>query len=392
MTALSTLPAFSIVAAIGDAAARWHDADFPARVRATERVAERTGYSVPVVEYALDRLFLQIDRGTLEAVIAGELGEVEILDGFRARSGRTQAWARPVGRVCVISSRTTIGVALPAAVFALCAKCDVLVKDREDSLIASFFETLREERAEFEQAARAEPWSSDDRDLPALGAFDAVAAFGRDETLAAVRSALEPETRFIGFGSRVSAGYVTRESLSSAGAASKIAREAARDIVLYETEGCLSLHVLFVEDAGAVSAAGFSEMLREEIARAGIEFPRGEPIGRRLGEAAHERALAAFRKTAGLSALAEPPPFLPRLTHAVPVHDPGEALAYLRRHSLPLEGFALSDGRRDAIDMAVAAGAVRLTRFGALQDPPLTGEHGGRPRIAEFVRWVDRTF
>jgi hypothetical protein len=25
-----------------------------------------------------------------------------------------------------------------------------------------------------------------------------------------------------------------------------------------------------------------------------------------------------------------------------------------------------------------------------MQDPPLSGHHGGRPRIADFVRWVDR--
>jgi hypothetical protein len=41
--------------------------------------------------------------------------------------------------------------------------------------------------------------------------------------------------------------------------------------------------------------------------------------------------------------------------------------------------------------MALDAGAVRLTRFGELQHPPLGGDHGGRPRIAEFIRWIDKT-
>ena len=126
MTALAALPARSIVRAIADAAARWSDADFPARVRATQRVAERTGYSVPVVEYAFDRLFFSITQDAITATIKDELGGLEILDEFMPRQGRTDAWAQPVGNVCVISSRTTIGVALPAAIFALCAKCDVL--------------------------------------------------------------------------------------------------------------------------------------------------------------------------------------------------------------------------------------------------------------------------
>jgi len=82
VTALAKIPAGRITGAISDAAERWRDADFPARVRATQRIAGRTGYSIPVVEYALDRLFFSIDREPLEAVIAGELGEVAILDGF----------------------------------------------------------------------------------------------------------------------------------------------------------------------------------------------------------------------------------------------------------------------------------------------------------------------
>ncbi len=392
MTALSKVRAAEIAGAISDAAERWRDADFPVRVRATGRITERTGYSIPVVEYALDRLFFAIDRASLEAVIAGELGDVEMLDGFCSRAGRTAAWARPIGNVCVISSRTTIGVALPAVLFALCAKCDVLVKDREDSLIASFLETLREELPKFEGAARAETWSSQDENAPALRSFDTVVAFGQSETLTAIRNALSPEARFIGFGSRASAGYVSRESLCGVDAAAEVARGAARDIVLYETEGCLSLHVLFVEDGAAVSAAAFSRTLQDEIARANVEFPRGEPALGRLAQAAQARALGAFQRASGESALFEPPPFLPRLAHAIPVGGPGDALEYLRRHGVALEGFAITDNRPDVIGMAVSAGAVRITRFGELQNPPLAGEHGGRPRIAEFVRWTDKTF
>ncbi len=69
-----------------------------------------------------------------------------------------------------------------------------------------------------------------------------------------------------------------------------------------------------------------------------------------------------------------------------------DALEYLRRHGVAVEGFAVTGGRADVIDMAVSAGAVRISGFGELQDPPFAGEHGGRPRIAEFVCWTDKTF
>jgi acyl-CoA reductase-like NAD-dependent aldehyde dehydrogenase len=391
MTALAAVPARNIVRAIADAAVRWSDADFPARVRATQRVVERTGYSVPVVEYAFDRLFFSITEDALTATIEDELGGLEILDEFMPRQGRTDAWAQPIGNVCVISSRTTIGVALPAALFALCAKCDVLVKDREDSLIAGFFETLAEEDEHFRSAARAEAWDSEQNEIPDLRSFDAVVAFGRDGTLEQIRSALKPDARFVGFGSRASAGYITREALSDASGAKAIARGAARDLVLYETEGCLSLHVLFAENGGRVSVAEFSSLLEKEIEAANVEFPRGaETHGARVAQA---RALAAFR-----SAVTLPPPtlegpqFLPRVLSAMPVDDPAQALEYLQRHHLSLEGFAIAGDRDDVTSLALAAGAVRLSRFGELQDPPLHGNHGGRRRIGDFIRWIDKTF
>jgi len=407
VTALAQTPVRKIIRAIADAAERWSDADFPPRVRATERVVERTGYSVPVIEYALDRLFFSITQRELEAVIISELGSLDILDGFAPRAGRPDGWAAPAGSTCIISSRTTIGVAVVPAIFALCAKCDVLVKDREDALVQAFFETLAEELDPFAQAARASAWSSGDERAPGLSAFDAVAAFGDDSTLAAISRALGPGTRFIGYGSRASAGYVTSETLASRNASAEAARGAARDLVLYETEGCLSLHTLFVERGGEVSIAGFGELLARAVEDANVEFPIGERSAADTAAIAQRRDLAAFRAAGGRGAVfssenaeyailveqppSEPPHFLPRTIGIIAVDGPQDALAYVRRHRLRLEGFALSSGRADVIDAAVAAGAVRLTRFGELQHPPLSGDHGGRPRIAEFIRWIDKT-
>lgn len=406
-TALANVPAKRIVRAIASAAERWSDADFPPRVRVTDRIAERTGYSVPVIEYALDRLFFSITGEALEAAIDGELGSLGTLDDFVLQPGRPAALAAPAGRVCIISSRTTIGVALTPAVFALCAKCDVLVKDREDALVAAFFDTLGEELDEFESAARAQVWNSDDESAPRVSAFDAVAVFGSDATIAAVASACKPGARILGYGSRASAGYVTRESLRDRHYLEAIAEGAARDIVLYETEGCLSLHVLFIEsgDSGGTDAAGFAALLSRELERAGVEFPQGRIAPSTAAKVGEHHRLAAFRAAGGRGAVfaspgeyalivdppkAEPPAFLPRTIGMHAVDGPPQALEYLRAHNIPLEAFALSAPRSDALEMALAAGAVRIARFGELQTPPLAGHHGGRPRIADFVKWIDR--
>lgn len=361
---------------------------------------------MPAVEYALDALFFSIREHDLLATIRSELGTLEALDGFAARDEeRPSARAAPLGAVCILSSRTTIGVAIVPAIFALCAKCNVLVKDREDTLVAAFFETLAQELPEFTEAARAQVWSSQDAPAHDLSSFDGVVAFGNDATLQQLASSLSAHARFVGFGSRASAGYAAREALANERALQWLCEGAARDLVLYESEGCLCLHLLFLE-RGSIEPAHFCEELARAVERANIEFPPGRIDPAKRAQRAQARSLAAFRAASGSGAVFsddacdyavildpprdEPPTFLPRVLGVIPVDGPAQALQYLRAHRLPLEGFALAADRPDLVAMAQEAGAVRLARFGELQQPPLGGNHGGHPRIAEFVRWIDK--
>ena len=290
---LRALAARRVVAHVADAAERWCDADFPPRVRAALAIQDRLGYSMPVVDYALDRLFFGVTRDALEAAIANELGSVDALDGIVERRGAPPAWARGVDRVAIVSSDTTVGVAIVPALFALCAKCDVVVKDRSDALVAAFFASLAEEHAAFASAARAFAWTGGDdpAESALLERAGAVVAFGRDETLRTIRARCGVDTRFTGFGHRASIGRLTRDDVAALDDA--LADRIVRDALLYDGEGCLSLHALFV-------------------------------------------------------------------------HVDGAALALAER-----------------------IGAVRVAPFGTLQAPPLGGHHGGAPRIADFVRWID---
>jgi hypothetical protein len=403
MNALARVPVTRIVAAIADAAARWSDADFPPRVRLLDPIAQRTTYSLPVIEFALDTLFFSLNAASIEAVIRSELGSLRTLDGFAERPQRPRAYAHPLGRVCVISSRTTIGVALVPAIFALCAKCEVLVKDREDGLVAAFFTSLAEELDAFAQTACAQPWEGETK-LSALDDFDAVVAFGSDNTLAQIHHALPRSTRFIGFGSKASIGYVAREALQTHADAQRIAAAAARDLVLYDSEGCLSLHALFVEHGGAIEPYAFAEIMADAVERTAVEFPLGIRDAAVSAQLAAARRLAEFRRSSGRGTLLsdpdltylllfdppqeQPPPFLPRAMAIHPIEAPSEALGYLQRHRIPIEAAAITGSRADVVEAAVAMGANRLAAFGELQRPPLAGNHGGRARILDFIRWV----
>ncbi len=395
-------PVRAIVAAIAAAAARWSDAAFAPRARARDAVSARTGYSPKAVDYAFDALFGALRSDAIEAIVTDELGCLDVLDGFVERGGRPPTRALPIGRVCIVSSRTTIGVAIVPAVFALCAKCDVEVKDRDDALVAAFFETLAEEFGGFRDAAHARVWNGE-ADAQSLRGFDAVVAFGNDATLASISTALPYPARMVAYGSKASAGYVGRDALASEDDARAIARGAARDLVLYDTEGCLSLHALFVEDGAAITPQRFTNILGDAIDAAAGEFAtagHGDAAARR----AASRELAAFRGDsyvsspgAGYLAVLDPPlderpTFLPLTIGVRSVDRPSQAAEYLERHGIAIEALAIAPRRTDLVMLAQRVGASRVARFGSLQTPQLGGFHGGRPRIAEFVRWmVDET-
>ncbi len=391
--------------AIADAAERWTDADFPPRVRATAAIEARLGYTTPVVDYALDHLFDAITPDAIVAAIAGELGSLDALDGFTATPGRPAAWARGADAVTIVSSDTTIGVAIAPLVFALCAKCAVTVKDRTDALVAAFVETLGEERPELRAATDVRAWSGGDEDIEAqtLGAADVVVAFGGPDALRAIRARCAPDATFVPFGHRASAGYVTAAAL--AGDTAALAAGIARDALLYDGDGCLSLHLLFVERAPDGAHERFVDALAEACAENAVEFPAGPRKPARAARVGAYAATAAVRAANGAgrvlrapdgawTIVADPPvdelpPFGGGVIPVVFVDGIAAAAEYVHRHALPLQalGVATIDG---ACELAEALGAVRVTSFGPMQNPPLAGHHGGRARIADFIRWIDR--
>ena len=400
--ALRALSAERIVAFVADAAQRWCDADYAPRVRATAAIEARLGYSTPVVDYALDRLFGGVTRASLSAAIASELGSVRALDGVAGRPGAPAAWARGVDRVAIVSSDTTIGVALVPAIFALCAKCDVVVKDRSDALVAEFFATLAEEHPAFGDAAQARTWigGGDAAEDALLGTAGVVVAFGGDEALYAIRARCATEARFVPFGHRASIGRLTHADAAALNG--ELAERIARDALLYDGEGCLSLHALFV-DADADAMQRVAELLAAACERVAREFPGGTRSPGRTAAVAAYRSVAMFRAAGGTGAVLraadatlvvdppgdQPPPFLPRVIPLIPVDGDAGVARYVAEQSLPVQALGVVSADDASLRLAERIAAVRVAPFGTLQTPPLGGHHGGSPRIADFIRWID---
>ncbi len=180
-------------------------------------------------------------------------------------------------------------------------------------------------------------------------------------------------------------------ALDSERSAQAVAAGAARDLALYDSEGCLSLHALFVERGGAVSPERFGEFLASALDRAAVELPIGRRSHEPAARVAMARDLATFRAStgrvytdaAGSYLLVveppddEPPLFLPRTLGLCPVDAPADAVSFLDRHRIAIEALAVAGPATEMREIACALRAARIANFGALQAPPLGGFHGG---------------
>ena len=238
---------------------------------------------------------------------------------------------------------------------------------------------------------------------------DCVTATGSDETLAAIRSRLPVKTRFLGYGHRVSFGFVAREVLSRSNAP-RIAARVADDVVAWNQLGCLSPHVIYVQPGGEVSPDKFAELLADELERREQTEPRGElptphaaAIASRRGiyevRAAHSPETLMWHSqesTAWTVVFEADPRFqiscLNRFIYVKPVKDLTELLQHAEvvRGKVSTVGLAVPEHQAEELAMQLARwGVTRVCPLGQMQNPPLTWRHDGRPALGDLVTWTD---
>jgi hypothetical protein len=238
---------------------------------------------------------------------------------------------------------------------------------------------------------------------------DCVTATGGDETLSAIRQQVPARARFLGYGHRLSFGYVTNEALSSFQAKKSVAH-AATDVVAWNQLGCLSPHVIYVEDGGAVAAQNFAEMLAEELAKREEAEPRGEVPAETAATIASRRSFYEVRaanspdtrfwssqnSTAWTVVYEADARFqlscLNRFVYVKAVADLKTALmnADAVRGKISTVGIAAGEEKsRDLARQLALWGVTRVCPLGQMQNPPLTWRHDGRPALGDLVTWVD---
>jgi hypothetical protein len=329
---------------------------------ARERLPEVSGLSPEGVELAL--------REHLERSIAPQE-----MDTLVTRAGEAP-------RCHVVLSANVCTAALRAIAFAAATAPAVLVKpSRRDPVVAELVvRALADHRAFAAAGGRARIAAAT---LPAPG--DEVHAYGRDETIAAIRASVPEGVRVLGHGAGLGVAIV-EDGAPMEG----FRQDIAAAVVPFDQRGCLSPRVLYVE-GGADRAIVVAKAAAESLAGAEARVPRG-PL-----DAATRAEIARYVATArALGEAFEGPgyavgvdveprrPLLPpaaRVLHVVPVDRARLELSSLVDPRITIVGTS-GEGAARGLTMALRRLLPRSVRFaplGQMQRPPLDGPVDLRP-------------
>lgn len=406
-----------LVNVLTDLARSWLQPDYPFRKLALEEGPKRTGFSSATIARGLDSFFRQVTREQCQSLLEQDLGDAQRLDELVAaeseRKPRRTALATGPELLVHIAAGTLPNPTLSAMVLGLLVRSAQFVKCASGSsfLPRLFAHSLYEAQPKLGACLEVAEWRGGSLPLEEalFGEAHCVSATGSDETLAAIRQRLPLKVRFLGYGHRVSFGFVSGGVLNG-GNARKTAQQAAADVTAWNQQGCLSPHVIYVENGGLVPPELFAGMLAEELERREETEPRGELPVKEAATIASRRSFYEVRaahspdtrhwcsrnSTAWTVVYEADARFqlscLNRFIYIKAVKDLTEALqgAESIREHVSAVGIAAPEGKEAELALQLARwGATRICRLGRMQEPPLTWRHDGRPALGDLVRWTD---
>jgi len=378
------------------------------------------GFSETTVAAGLDGFFRQFTRENFQALLAQDLGEV--VGGPDAEAPAPHAarvtdhfWHGPEMLVHVAAGNIpnpalmslTLGLLTRSAQFMKCASGASL-------LPRLFAHSIYEADPKLGACLELAEWRGGKAELETalFAEADCVTATGGDEALAAIRARLPSAARFLGYGQRVSFGFVAREVLREDSAAEIVAR-VADDVIAWDQHGCLSPQVVYVEERGAVESDKFAELLAVELMKRETAAPRGSISVAEAADIASRRslyeALAAHRGDAKIWQSQNSTAWTVVFEHEVrfrfsPLNrfifvKPVPDLAAVLRGVDELKGKVSTAGvaapperLRDIAARLARWGVTRICPAGQMQNPPLTWRHDGRPALGDLVTWTDVEF
>lgn len=414
---LATRTIHHLIRVLSQVAESWLRPDYPFRRLALEQGPAATGFSPATIAAGLDGFFRQLTAENLHRLLEQELGHAGRLDEMAATPSEQQTQraaivTAPAFLVHVAAGNVpnptlmsmVLGLLLRSAQFVKCASGGAF-------LPRLFAHSIYEVEPKLGACLELAEWQGGRQDLEDVlyEAADCVTVTGASETVAAVRHRVPARVRFVPYGHRVSFAYVSGEVLTGLNVVKVVARAAA-DIVAWNQLGCLSPHVIYVEQGGGATAEQFAELLSRELEQREKLEPRGElPVAAvvaistrrsiyemRAANSAETRCWCSWESTAWTVIHEESPQFqlscLNRFIYVKPVSSLAGALeaADAFRGKVSTVGLAVPEHKAQEMATQLARwGATRVCPLGKMQNPSLLWRHDGRPVLGDLVTWTD---
>jgi hypothetical protein len=409
---LRCLPVDQIIQIIGAAIGRWLDPYSPFLHQATNLIPAFTGYPESAVRKGLAGFLGSLRSENLRRLVRDELGDPEILDGFRPR-GAAAGLTRAVGPGLVFHSFAGNIPGLPAQslVMATLAKAASLGKvASEEPIFASLFaRSIAAVEPRLGDCLAVTYWPGNDASAGerAFAAADLVVAYGNEATIESVRARVRLGTPLIAYGHKLSFGVVLRERLV-ASELDDLADRAAYDVARFDQQGCLSPHLFYVEEGGDVTPEDFARALAGALRRWSATVPRGKLTPDERRRSAEVQREHAFRAAVGAAAIyggageewavlfdSDPAFIASCLNRTIWVKSLPDvrdlpALVEPFRRFIQTAGLAATDSRLgSASEILADLGADRICPLGQMGDPPVTWHHDGGFNVLGFLRFTD---
>jgi Acyl-CoA reductase (LuxC) len=409
----------NLVHVLAEVAKGWLQTDNRFRKFALESGPAETGFSRATLAKGLDNFFRQFTPENLQALLVQDLGgdschvsHVTRHDSRHPSPVTRHFWNGPELLVHVAAGNIpnpalmsiALGLLTRSAQFAKCASGSAF-------LPRLFAHSIYDADPKLGACLEIAEWRGGSVELETalFAEANCVTATGSDETLAAIRSRLPVQTRFLGYGHRVSFGFVAREILTEPHLL-RIAARVADDVVAWNQLGCLSPHVIYVQSRGEILPEKFAELLADELEQREQTEPRGELAAEHAAVIASRRGIYEVRaahspdtqmwqsknSTAWTVVFEADARFqlscLNRFVYVKGVKDLHEMLqnADAARGKVSTVGIAAPEDQTEELARQLAHwGVTRVCPLGQMQNPPLTWRHDGRPALGDLVTWTD---
>ena len=353
---------------------RWRERSFPERRDVVAKIAAASGWSTQLLDESIDALLTPFSRDALTR-FASKVPPQTRIGGF-------------------IMPGNVPGAGMHELVAAMISGAAAFVKtsNREPVFFRAFANTLAKIDPAVGSLLEVTTFSRECEDLTRLmnRECDFMVALGDDASLAHLAGA----ARLFGFGSRTSGAVI---SLSAPANLPALAAATARDVTLFEQQGCLSPHHIFIEDAAGATARDFARSLADALTSLAVSLPaskllfntaaairrvreraRWQSIGARRGELFEGADMAWTVVFAPSARFTISPGY--RTVTVSSIRNCDDLASRLAPVAGRLEAFALAAAPLSLasfLDTLAGAGVTYVCEPGKMQSPPLIWPHGG---------------